>query len=163
MQKNRGMLLEKIINTTIDFYLKNGIAIFHKKNLDIVFGKVIKEDKAKKLEQTYLAKKSTVDYYGIYQGQFIAFEAKSVEGNILPLYNIKEHQIKYLEKINAHGGKAFLIILFKEKNAFFMLKPEYLRHSSKKSINYEQIQKEGISLQLNYPGILDFVPLLNLI
>ncbi|CRH45622.1 Holliday junction resolvase recU [Chlamydia trachomatis] len=89
--KNRGMLLETIINQTNEFYFKNDICLIHKKNLD----------------QAVISSKSSVDYYGIYKGKFIAFEAKSTELSILPLKNIKNHQIEYLNLIQKNGGIAF--------------------------------------------------------
>lgn len=47
-KNNRGMLLESIINNTNEYYFKNGIALIHKKNLDIKF-KNVKLEKNKLL------------------------------------------------------------------------------------------------------------------
>lgn len=96
------MLLEKIINNTINYYLKNKIAFFNKKNLNIKF-KTMSEDRYK-LDLAFISSKSTVDYYGIYQGQYISFEAKSTELDVFPLSNIKEHQHQHLKLINELGG-----------------------------------------------------------
>ncbi|MGZ9428357.1 Holliday junction resolvase RecU [Mycoplasma sp. 1012] len=153
--KNRGMILEKIINNTIKFYLENNIAIFHKKNLDISFKKVSNNNE---LENAIISKKSTVDYYGIYKGFFICFEAKSTNENYLPKQNIKDHQLKYLKNINAHGGISFFIILFKHLERFFLISANKIDLNSEQSINIDFLSKEGIEIELMYPGIIDFAP-----
>ncbi|MGY6171987.1 Holliday junction resolvase RecU [Candidatus Mycoplasma pogonae] len=166
MSKNRGMLLEKIINNSIHFYEKNNLAVFHKKNIDIVFQSVKKDNKdtkIKKLENAFLSKKSTVDYYGIYKGKFIAFEAKSVEGNNLPLANIASHQLQYLRKIKMHLGYAFLIIYFKTHDKFYLLDINAIDSTDqkRKSLSLNEVAEYGIELELVYPGILDFVNFLD--
>ncbi|WGI36441.1 Holliday junction resolvase RecU [Mesomycoplasma lagogenitalium] len=157
--KNRGMILEVIINKTIKFYNDNNIAIFQKKNLDISFKKVTAKNN--ELENAIISKKSTVDYYGIYKGMFICFEAKSTNENFLPWSNIKEHQIKYLKKIKEHGGISFFIILFKHLERFFILSIDKIDLKSKKEvINILFLEKNGYEIELMYPGIIDFVNLL---
>ncbi|UWD34095.1 Holliday junction resolvase RecU [Mesomycoplasma molare] len=152
ISKNRGMILEQIINKTIKFYLENNVAIFHKKNLDISFKKVHNNNE---LENAIIAKKSTVDYYGVFKGNFISFEAKSTNENFLPKSNIKKHQLDYLRKIKNHGGISFFIILFKHLERFFIISIDKL--NLKESLNLTFFEKNGIELELMYPGIIDFV------
>ena len=148
--KNRGMLLEKIINQTINYYNKNGFALFMKKNLDIVIN-------SKNQQDSFIRKKSTVDYYGIYKGFYIAFEAKSTELNHFPLSNIKIHQHQHLKRIKFLGGKAFYIIYFKLTNKFFMVDVETMEIKNKKSITLEEMMLLGNNLNITFPGIIDFL------
>lgn len=157
---NRGMLLEKIINNTIHFYMKNEIAFFNKKNLDIKFKKVINSN-VTILENAYISNKSTVDYYGIYNGKYISFEAKSTELNIFPLSNIKEHQHQHLKLIHKLGGWSFYILYFKTKNVFILIDVENMDElmKNKKTISFEQILETGFELEIVFPGIIDFLTL----
>ena len=79
IHKNRGMLLEQILNKTIEYYNKNNIAFFAKKNLDIKFSKVFVDDRNKKLESSFISKKSTVDYYGIYKGNILLLKPNQLK------------------------------------------------------------------------------------
>lgn len=151
--KNRGMFLEKIVNNTIEFYYQNDIAIFHKKNLDISF-KAVNKDLA--LNDAFILKKSTVDYYGIYKGIFIAFEAKSTNENALNLKQIPEHQWKYLLKIRKHFGCAFFVIFFKQLEKFYIVNVDKIDFSWK-SIPVDFLKKQGFEIALTYPGIIDFI------
>lgn len=156
MLGNKGMLLETIINKTIKLYAKNDIAIFHKKDVSIKFGSIEKNGLQLKVKNGYITKKSTTDYYGIYKGKFVTFEAKSTQKESLPLNNIQEHQIKYMNDIDKHNGISFLIIGFNSLNRYFMLKPSNLELLDKKRINIDFVVNHGIELELIYPGILDF-------
>ncbi len=153
MNNNRGMLLEAIINKTIKQYNEKDVALFHKKKLDIKFSSV---DDVRNIKGGVIASKSTVDYYGIYKGSFVAFEAKSSRNNIFSKSNFKEHQHNYLKKIKKHGGIAFYIFLFKETNEFFLADISFINYE-KKSINIEYIRREAISLELIFPGVIDFI------
>ncbi len=153
MTKNRGMLLETIINKTIKQYKDMDIALIHKKNLDVKFASV---DNNNHIKGGVIIAKSTVDYYGIYNGSFIAFEAKSVIGTSIPKGNFKEHQHNYLKTIKKHNGFAFYILLFKDTNEFFFIDISMIDYN-KKSINLEYIRIHGILLELIYPGVIDFI------
>jgi recombination protein U len=82
--KKRGSLLESVINKTIAFYERNNVGLFHKKNLDVAFQSVTTQNNKPYLNNGYILKKSTVDYYGVLSGFFIAFEAKSTNQEKLP-------------------------------------------------------------------------------
>ncbi len=155
--KNRGMLLESILNTTINLYNKNNIALFHKKEVPISIGKVIKSNNKIKVENAFIKSKSTSDYYGVFKGKFIAFEAKSTNLKSLPLTNIKHHQRKYLNDVQNNGGVAFYIIYYKSYNRYFMVFVDSIENIRKKSFSIEEASKKGIELDLTFPGILDFL------
>ncbi|NQZ28955.1 MAG: Holliday junction resolvase RecU [Mycoplasmatales bacterium] len=154
--KNRGMLLESLLNTTIALYKKNDIGIFHKKEIPISFGKVIKSSNKLKIDEAYIKTKSTSDYYGIFKGKFIAFEAKSTNLKSLPLSNIKYHQRKYLRDIQNHGGISFYIFAFKAYDKYFMVYTDTIETIRKKSFSIDDAIMYGIELELIFPGILDF-------
>lgn len=153
--KNRGMLLEKIINNSIHYYNKNKIAFFQKKNLDITFKSVDKNN----LKSAIISKKSTVDYYGIYQGKYICFEAKSTENDSFSIYNFKQHQHEHLKLISFLGGCAFYIFYFKYLNKFYLINIDDLEidFNEKKSISIKEIELLGKELEILFPGILDFL------
>lgn len=161
MAKNRGMLLEKIINKTISFYIKNDIALFHKKVIPIRFKSIKNNNKRLFVENAIIMNKSTTDYYGIYKGIFVSFEVKSTDLKYLPIHNIKEHQHNYLRKIEKLGGVSFYIIGFKEEDKYFLVLPKIIEeiHNSQIKINF--LEKKGYSIELEYPGILDFLPILD--
>lgn len=160
--KNRGMLLESIINKTLKIYSDNEIGIFHKKTLPITFSGIKSKEGGKlEIEQGWITSKSTADYYGIYKGIFIAFEAKSTNLDYLPIANIKEHQIRYLERIQKHGGLAFLIIAFNSFDEHYLITIDQIINCNSKSLSRELIREKGYLLELIYPGILDFAPILS--
>lgn len=158
-QKNKGMLLEKIINQTISFYEKNELAFIEKKSIPVKFSGVAND--GIKLENASFKGKSTVDYIGCYKGYFVAFEAKSVEGDVFHYKNISSHQLKYLKKIMQNGGCSFLIIFFNHYDSFFLVKTIDLLKWGKKSIKFNEMSEIGFRMDLIFPGIIDFLPFLN--
>ncbi|MDZ7293059.1 Holliday junction resolvase RecU [Mycoplasmopsis pulmonis] len=148
IKKNRGMFLEKVINQSIDFYNLNDLALFEKKATP----------KVSKTSGVIIHKKSTVDYIGIYQGIFIAFEAKSFSGKDFSLSNIKNHQHEYLEKINKHKGLGFYFFFHEDEEKFYLMESKKLNNLTKKSISIEQIKKNALQIELSFPGIVDFLP-----
>lgn len=158
MNKNRGMLLEKIINQTINHYEQHNEALIEKKTLPIKFAKVNENNK---LTGAYVFKKSTVDYIGCYKGSFIAFEAKTTNENRLPASNILKHQIEYLKKVDEMNGIAFFIVLFSNVDEFYLIPARYFAEHWKKSWSYEEIKQAGFYIELTFPGIIDFLPYLH--
>lgn len=158
--KNRGMLLEQLINKTIKLYKENHIALIHKKEVPISFSKIVKDGNKLKVKDGFVKSKSTLDYFGVYNGKFIAFEAKSTKEKSLPFSNIKEHQFKYMSEVVSHGGISFFIIGFYKYNEFYLFNYEVLSHINKKSISIDDARKYGFKLDVVYPGILDFVNLI---
>ncbi|WP_027332769.1 Holliday junction resolvase RecU [Mycoplasmopsis gallinarum] len=155
MNKNRGMLLETIINNTIQYYWTNNLAYIEKKNLNIKFKNVSKD---KTITDGYIANKSTVDYIGCLKGKFIAFEAKSTYQKYLPANNLKLHQKNYLKQIEQNGGISFLIVFFHFTNEFYLLPTFKIMTKWETNISIEEIKKIGFKLELTFPGIIDFLP-----
>ena len=162
--KNRGMLLETILNQSNFYYLKNNICLVHKKNLDIKFKSVSKSNNKENLvSDGKIISKSTVDYYGLWNGKFLAFEAKSTEDKTFSLNNIKSHQIEYLDLVTKFDGIAFYIFYFKIQNEFILImhKDFIKKIKNKKSLQYEEALEIGHKLVRIYPGILDYISVLN--
>ncbi len=159
--KNRGMYLESIINKTILLYKENQKGVFHKKDIPISFRKVIKTKGRNQIQDAYIKNKSTTDYYGCWNGHFVAFEAKSTNTDLLPLNNLKDHQQHYLKTIIKNNGIAFYIICFKKYNRFFIVKPDIFDGLDRKSLTLDQVLKKGFEMDFIYPGIIDFIPFLN--
>ncbi|AXJ68332.1 Holliday junction resolvase RecU [Mycoplasmopsis bovis] len=159
MYKNRGMLLETIINQTIDYYTYNHIAFIEKKGLPIKFSNITSKENKLLLFNAFVYKRSTVDYIGCYKGRFIAFEAKSTNESFLASGNIKEHQKNYLKEIDKNGGIAFLIVFFGLYDEFYLLMySDFMKIESKNQYRYEWIKKIGKRIPLTFPGIIDFLP-----
>ena len=158
--KNRGMMLENIINKTISLYRRNNIALFHKKELAISFSNISESNGKLKIDNGFVKSKSTTDYYGVYKGTFYAFEAKSTNLPSLPIANIKEHQLKYLYEVLQNGGKAFFIVCFQKYDEYYIIYPDTINNLNRKSLSIDIARQEGIRLELIYPGILDFVELI---
>lgn len=155
--KNRGMFLESIINKTIKLLEKEEIAMFSKQKLNINFASVKKVNNKLITNNAYIATKSTIDYLGIYEGVFIAFEAKSTEKDYLLFSNIKDHQHEYLNKIIKYGGIAFYIVCFKEWNEFYVVETKHIKKQLNKKIKREYCKKYCYALNLEYPGIINII------
>lgn len=158
--QNRGMFLESIINKTIAYYDCHDWAIFHKKSLPIKFTGV--EKNKMKLQTAWISAKSTVDYYGVYQGHFVAFEVKNTNTHRFYLKNIKEHQSNYLKKVIKHHGISFYLIGFEKINRYFIINADLVHNWLKKSFNIEDAITNGYELKIIFPGILHFLPTIEL-
>ncbi len=162
--KNRGMLLEKIINTSINHYINSNVAYFKKNNLEIKFQSIASSTDSKKikLNNSFINGKSTVDYYGLYKSRYITFEAKSTDDDNLPISNIKPHQHKHLLFIKSLGGISFYLIFFKHQSKIFLVDVEDIDYENMKYLSYEYISSIGKELDIIFPGIIDFLSVLNI-
>lgn len=84
--------------------------------------------KGSKLTGAYYTEKSTVDFIGIHNCNFIAFDAKECSEPRFPFSRLDIHQLEYLTSIKNQGGIGFIIILFKKENEMYRLDlDEYVR------------------------------------
>lgn len=156
------MFLETLINKTLKIYAENEVGIFHKKNVPIVFSGIKQNENGKpEIERGWISTKSTTDYYGIYKGIYIAFEAKSTNLHSLPLSNIKDHQMTYIKQINHHGGVGFFIILFADYDEYYLVTVDVIEQIESKSLSIDECRAKAFRIELVYPGILDFAPILD--
>ena len=106
----RGSALEDCINFTNDYYRQHRLAVIQKIPTPITPVEMNKENST--ITLAYFDKQSTVDYIGAVQGIPICFDAKEAAQKRLPLQNIHEHQIRFMEDFSRQGGIAFLLVNF---------------------------------------------------
>ena len=154
---NRGMYLETVINKTIEYYELHSIAIFRKQFVPIKI-KTVNENEV----VGRLADKCDVDYYGIFQGHFIAIEAKQTKEDYFDLNNILDHQIEFLTKINLLSGWSFIIIYFQKTSNFYLidfnlLHESKIKNNSKKRVYEKWFEINCEKLILIFPGRLNII------
>ena len=160
---NRGMNLEKDINSTNEYYIEKKKAYIYKKPTPI---KLVKVDYKKgKIEEAYFEMPSTTDYNGIYKGKYIDFEAKeTINTKGFPLVNIHKHQIEHIKNIYHEGGICFLIIRFTKLNQTYLLmaKPflEYLEIGKKTTIPITYIKENGYLIKDKFSPRVDYLEII---
>ncbi|WP_058485089.1 Holliday junction resolvase RecU [Defluviitalea phaphyphila] len=143
----RGSTLEELINYTNEIYRSKGLAIIQKIPTPIKPVKINQENRT--ITLAYFDQKSTVDYIGVVQGIPVCFDAKETTRKSLPIQNIHEHQICFMEDFQRQDGIAFLLVSFIEHNQYFMLPFNILKkywyqakNGGRKSIPYDVFPKE---------------------
>ena len=115
----RGSNLEELINRTNEQYMEDDLAVIQKIPTPI---KPIELDSRKGvITLAYFDEKSTVDYMGSVQGIPVCFDAKETKAPSLPISNIHDHQIDFMEKFVAQSGLAFLIVNFTQADRYFLM------------------------------------------
>ncbi|MEE3928360.1 Holliday junction resolvase RecU [Mycoplasmopsis ciconiae] len=157
--KNRGMLLESIINKSIYFYNIHKIAFIEKKSIPYKFSKKPTKISDQITQQNIFLLKSTVDYIGCYQGKYVCFEAKSSNSDRIEKGSIIDHQLNFLIEIQNIGGIAYYIFMFTNDLEFYLVDPKLIDKLTKsnKAINKKIIKKYSKKMELTFPGILDFL------
>ncbi len=151
---NNGMFLETLLNRTSDYYLQNHKLLFFKRNLPIT---IYKNNNGNIIGK--LTNKSQTDYYGVYEGRYIDFEAKQTSKDVFYLKNIKQHQLDHLKIINEINGISFLVLYFLKFDEFFCIDYEKLI-TAKSKLTREWCKNNGFEIFLFFPGILNIIPYL---
>ena len=163
----RGSTLEELINMTNEAYANRNLAIIQKIPTPIKPVRINAEDRT--ISLAYFEQKSTVDYIGSVQGIPVCFDAKETTRKILPIQNIHEHQIKFMECFQRQKGLAFLLVNFKAANEYFYLPFEVLKqyweaaqNKGRKSIPYEAFDREllignKIGFYIHYLEAIDII------
>lgn len=135
---NRGLGFESKINKRLEKLRKEGKLIGFKIPTDWT---VIR--KGSRIVSAFTRDKSTIDYFGSYQGYFCGIEAKESHNKTsFPIRaNIHDHQIKILDELYDNRSLTYYLISFKTLNKMFLV------HS--KEIN-TQIQAGVKSLKLEW-------------
>ena len=143
----RGSLFEELIDLTNQLYRQKGLALIQKVPTPITPTAV--DNKARTITQAYFEKKSTVDFIGAAQGLPLCFDAKETQQLNLPLRNIHDHQVEFMEDFRRQGGVAFLLVHFRAKGEMFLLPVETLvgaktreKEGGRKSIPYVDFDRE---------------------
>lgn len=117
---NRGQFLEKVINISNKQYLERNLALINKIPTPTRIN-------PKKHTATF-SEKSTVDFTGVSNGTFIAFDAKETKTQNFPFNRLEPHQETYLKHAYKQKGQAFILILFVQENTLYRLDiDEYVR------------------------------------
>jgi len=142
----RGSTLEEMINLTNEAYREKNLALVQKIPTPIT--PVAIDSESRRISLAYFEQKSTVDYIGAAQGVPICFDAKETGRKNLPIQNIHEHQIQFMDDFQKQQGLAFLLVSFKLSGEYFYLPfdilKDYWQKSSeggRKSIPYEAFDK----------------------
>lgn len=156
--QNKGMFLETIINYTINYYQKENIGLFYQRpnNIIPITTKFINNKKI--ITKGYFHSKSSTDFYGCFEGQYIEFEAKTTTNNKFFWKQVLKHQWIALEQVKKFNGISFIIIYFYKYNNFFMLFYDEimtLKNKYPHSIKIELLEKYEIFI--NYPLIVNFI------
>lgn len=161
---NRGMAFEELLNIANQQYKQRGIALINKRPTPV---KVLKSKGTQVLKGFYETK-STVDYDGIYNGQAIAFEAKSVQGKRFDLKNIHPHQLNYLENASKHGATTFFLIEFRDTHQVFFTPLSMIKFYQKqaekggrKSIPLDDFNVYAYEVQNGRGVILDYLAIVD--
>jgi len=160
--KNRGLNFEDEINLSNDYYLKEDVAVIHKKPTPIKVVAMKSSDVRRCcITEAYFQQPSTTDYNGIYRGKYIDFEAKETTNKTsFPLSNILDHQIVHLEKITKQGGIGFIIVNFKILGEIYLLDIQYILEvmkSGRASIPHDVFIEKGIIVPQGYVIIIDYL------
>ncbi|WP_161565538.1 Holliday junction resolvase RecU [Mycoplasma sp. ATU-Cv-703] len=154
---NSGLWWELIINQTIRLYQDQKVALIHKLALETKIFKTERAKPFKRVTNALIFARSRADYYGLFQGRFIAFEAKSTIKNSWAVNQIKPHQLKYLLEVEQLGGISFCLVAFLTQTRFFVVPMTFLRQNRQSVYSLVQIEKVACETSLRYPGYLDLL------
>ena len=168
---NRGMALEDDINFANNYYLKNNIAVIHKKPIPIQIVEVdYPNRKSAKITKAFYKTPSTTDYNGIFLGKYIDFEVKeTLSVTSFSLNNIHKHQVEHMNNVLHHGGVTFIIVRFKKIAKTYLMPfkkfyPYYTRAISggRKSIKLEEFEKDSFEITFDYKIRIDYLKIITL-
>ena len=148
----RGSTLEGFINLTNDVYREKKLAIIQKIPTPITPVKISNKDRT--ITLAYFNEKSTVDYMGVVQGIPVCFDAKETSKGFLPLQNIHQHQVDFMQDFEKQEGIAFMLVYFKMYDEYYYLPFtkilkfwEESKNGGRKSIPYKDFDKKYIIKQ----------------
>ena len=105
----RGSSFEEMINMTNKVYREKNLAIIQKVPTPIT---PMKLDKSKGvITLAYFDQKSTIDYIGAAQGIPICFDAKETNQGRLPLLNVHQHQVEFMEDFLKDADECYFLPL----------------------------------------------------
>lgn len=165
----RGMSLEVLLNQANEFYLHQGHACVHKKPTPIQVVQVdYKTRSTARITEAYYTTPSTTDYNGVFNGNYIDFEAKQTNLSSLPFHNFHQHQIEHMDMVIKQGGICFVIIYFAKKNLFYLIPAIHVVRlykngmfsTKRKSISVDLAEEFGYQLPDNTFPVLDYLTII---
>ena len=162
---NRGKYLEEWVEQSNQVYNERGLAVITK----IPTPWVVQRKKLSPYTKQYqisgaFPKKSTVDFGGTASNWSIWFDVKATTNKTnFPLHNIHKHQIEYLEQVAKQGGKAFMLVHFKELQKTWLVWVDqlvaFIAEAERKSIPRAWFE-ENCELVPSGQGIMvDYLPI----
>ena len=152
---NRGRSAELVVEITLRSYAEQGIALIQKIPTPWVVTR-----RGGTVAGAFPAKKSTVDYIGVWNGKAVAFDAKEVGEPRFPLSRIPEHQLQFLERFAKMGGVAGVLAWFYVQHEFWWLPAGLLLEAEAqgaRSLSLARIRERAIPVPQG-PGVpLDIV------
>lgn len=162
----RGSTLEEFINKTNERYYEANLALIQKIPTPITPVKMDKEHRH--ITLAYFDQRSTVDYIGVVQGIPVCFDAKEVVKDVIPLQNIHEHQVVFMEKFEKQQGVAFLLIYFSHRNLGYYMRFSEMekfwkrgKEGGRKSVKYEELNP-AYFIELKNGFIVPYLDALNM-
>ncbi len=141
----RGSLLEDMLNRTNKSYRDKGLALIQKIPTPIT---PVEMNKNKQITLAYFEQKSTVDYIGAVQGLPVCFDAKESASDTLPLANIHEHQLRFMEDLERQGGISFILLMYTHRDEFYYIPLRdierffrRMKEGGRRSFTYEEVDK----------------------
>lgn len=157
----KGSFTEELINNTIRWYLECNIAYFRKSNPSTSCVDFCDDE-----SYFIFSGKGDIDYYGTFSGRYISFEVKETSGDSFLLSQIKPHQFEILFKLQDFSAVSFVVLNFASReDSCYIIYAEELRKllkKNKKRIFYEDMEFIGKKVPFVFPGILDFLKILEL-
>jgi recombination protein U len=163
---NRGKSLEDDLDETNKFYLCQGIANVHKKPVPIQIVKVeYPKRSAAVIKEAYFRTPSTTDYNGVWDGNYIDFEAKETESKTsFPLKNIHDHQIQHMKNVLLQKGICFFIVRFSSLQRDFIVPFHVIEEAwdemlngGRKSIPLAVFEQFAIEMPISYQPRIDYL------
>ncbi len=153
----RGSSFEEMINITNDAYFDDGLGVIQKVPTSITPVELSGEKRV--ITLAYFDKKSTVDYLGAIQGIPVCFDAKETKLKSLPVANIHEHQIYFMDKFRKQGGLSFMLVHFIDEDVTYILEFDTIKKywdiakaGGRKSIPRNAFNEElRVETTLRYP------------
>lgn len=160
-QSNRGMDFEELLNFSNAQYQQKGWARIEKIATPFKQVGVHKQG-------VFLAVRdhaSTVDYFGIFDGRAIVFEAKQTkETTRFPFDNLHEHQVAYLRQAEKLGAVSFVLIEFSRLEEVYLVNASYIvemwdaaERGGRKSISIDNIRHFGDQVTSGRGVALDYL------
>ena len=141
----RGSLLEDLLNRTNESYRRKGLALMQKIPTPIT---PVDMNEKKQITLAYFEQKSTVDYIGAVQGIPVCFDAKESAVDTVPLHNIHEHQIEFMNDFERQGGVAFILLMYTQRDEMYYIPLrdinvfwQRMKAGGRKSFTYDEVDK----------------------
>lgn len=139
----RGSLLEDMLNRTNESYRRKGLALIQKVPTPIT---PVNMNDNKQITLAYFEQKSTVDYIGAVQGIPVCFDAKESATDTVPLQNIHEHQIDFMNDFERQGGIAFILLMYTNRDELYYVPLcdinrfwKRMKDGGRKSFTYDEV------------------------